>query len=110
MSALLDRAQRWVADVHPHARHLERTLDWLLELDPEASDATEIAAGWLREQGADPDLVAEVEALVGVHEVGGWPEADLVQAADSLSFLETMGFLVRRWPRPAAEAKLRHSL
>ena len=26
--------------------------------------------------------------LIRVHEVGGWPEADEVQAADSLSFLE----------------------
>jgi len=34
---ILERAQEWMADVHPHARHLERTLDWLLELDPQAS-------------------------------------------------------------------------
>jgi signal transduction histidine kinase len=44
---------------------------------------------WLREQGADQALVEEVEKLIKVHEVGGWPEANLVQAADSLSFLET---------------------
>ena len=34
VSEVLDRAQAWIAEVHPHARHLERTLDWLLELDP----------------------------------------------------------------------------
>src|SRR5215510_2619273 len=44
---------------------------------------------WLSEQGADETLVDEVERLIDAHEVGGWPEANLVQAADSLSFLET---------------------
>ena len=48
-----------------------------------------IVGAWLRENDATRELAAEVEALVRVHEVGGWPEADLVQAADSLSFLET---------------------
>lgn len=52
---------------------------------------------WLGEQGADPALTADAVALVAVHEHGGWPNADLVQAADSLSFIETLGPLVRRW-------------
>ncbi|MCX2727983.1 DUF4202 domain-containing protein [Thermomicrobium sp. 4228-Ro] len=47
-----------------------------------------IVTGWLTEQGAAPELVEAVRALVAVHEWGGWPEADLLQAADSLSFLE----------------------
>jgi hypothetical protein len=47
-----------------------------------------IVGSWLREQGADEAVVKDVEALVLVHEFGGWPEANLVQAADSLSFLE----------------------
>ena len=38
-----------------------------------------------------------VERLIRVHEDGGWPEADLLQAADSLSFLETMVPLVVGW-------------
>src|SRR4051794_8955282 len=76
----------------------------------------DMAAAWLREQGASEALVTEVEALVRAHEDGGWPEADLVQAADSLSFLETMTGLVIGWiehdrvPRASAEGKLRHSL
>jgi hypothetical protein len=153
---LLGRAQAWVAEVHPHARHLERTHDWLVALDPDASEGmriaaavhdierafpdaesrwdsardwsseaynrwhqdrcADIAARWLREQGAPPGLVVEVEALVRVHEDGGWREADLVQAADSLSFLETMVPLVVGWvesgraPRASADAKLRHSV
>ncbi|MCS7257415.1 MAG: DUF4202 domain-containing protein [Thermomicrobium sp.] len=47
-----------------------------------------VVATWLAEQGARPQLVEAVRELVAVHEWGGWPEADLLQAADSLSFLE----------------------
>jgi hypothetical protein len=48
-----------------------------------------IVGAWLRDNGADGTLIADVQALIRVHEFGGSPEADLVQAADSLSFLET---------------------
>ena len=48
-----------------------------------------IVGDWLREQHADEPFVAEVERLIRAHEVGGWTEADLVQAADRLSFLDT---------------------
>jgi hypothetical protein len=54
-----------------------------------AERSARIVGEWLREQQADEALVQDVEALVRVHEVGGWLEADLVQAADSLSFLDT---------------------
>jgi len=47
-----------------------------------------IVGDWLRQQQAPPAFVTEVEELIKVHEFGGWPEADLVQAADSLSFLD----------------------
>ena len=73
-------------------------------------------ARWLAEQGADPSLTAEVERLVRVHEDGGWPEADLLQAADSLSFLETMPGLVGEWvqsgrtTRERAAGKLQNSV
>jgi kynurenine formamidase len=154
VSELLERCRAWMDDVHPHARHLERTLDWLLALDPDASEAARIAAAthdaeraypegswdsardwdspeynrWhqdrcadivasgLRERGAGEALVSDVADLVRVHEDGGWYEADLVQAADSLSFLETMVPLVAAWvsegraPRERAAGKLRHSL
>lgn len=43
---------------------------------------------WLREQGAAEPLIFDVSELIIVHEYGGWPDADLVQAADSVSFLE----------------------
>jgi kynurenine formamidase len=156
MTEVLERARQWMADVHPHARHLERTLDWLLVLDPDASEAARIAAAthdierafpdgdtpwdsardwdsvaynrWhqdrcadmigpgLRERGASVALADEVAGIVRVHEDGGWREADLVQAADSLSFLETMVPLVVAWvesgraPRERAAGKLCHSV
>jgi hypothetical protein len=56
-----------------------------------------MVAGWLREQGADDATVAEVDRLIRVHEDGGFREADLLQAADSLSFLETLAPLVVGW-------------
>jgi hypothetical protein len=48
-----------------------------------------IVSEWLASQGADEDLTSEVAALIVAHEVGGTRDADLVQAADRLSFLET---------------------
>src|SRR5687767_8187196 len=48
-----------------------------------------IVGEWLCANGAAADLVADVESLIRVHEWGGSPDANLVQAADSLSFLET---------------------
>jgi hypothetical protein len=127
VSDLTARAREWALSVHPHAHHLDRTLDWVVELEPGASEALRIAAvthdierafpdpdaswdsardwdspeynrwhqdrcadlvaAWLRDQGADAALVERVDALVRAHEDGGWPEADALQAADSLSFL-----------------------
>jgi hypothetical protein len=152
VTELVERATDWMREVHPHARHLTRTLDWLVVLDPEAGEALRIAAvthdserafpdpdcpwdsandfddpgyvrwhqercaaftdAWLAAQDAPEPLRAEVAALVAVHEQGGWPEADLVQAADSLSFLEVMVPLVEGWitsgraPATIAAAKL----
>ena len=47
-----------------------------------------IVSIFLLDQGASEDLVTEVARLIRVHEFGGWSDADWVQAADSLSFLE----------------------
>jgi hypothetical protein len=47
-----------------------------------------IVGEWLRGQECAPPFIHHVEELIKVHEFGGWPEADLVQAADSLSFLD----------------------
>jgi hypothetical protein len=45
----------------------------------------------------DEAFVRRVRALVLRHEVGGGAEADVLQAADSLSFLETLSWLTAEW-------------
>lgn len=56
-----------------------------------------IVGEWLRAEGAEDGLVREVERLIVAHEVGGAPDEDLLQAADSLSFLETNVELIAGW-------------
>jgi hypothetical protein len=41
--------------------------------------------------------IGEVRRLIAMHEVGGLRGADDLQAADSLSFLETLAGLTRQW-------------
>jgi hypothetical protein len=127
-------AEVWIAD-YVQARHLRRTRDWVVTLDPDAGLALRIAAlthdiersvpggpdpwehdwgdpryvlehsirsarmvrAWLEERDAPAELVADVEGLILHHELGGYPEADLLQAADSLSFLEVNGDRPRTW-------------
>ena len=138
---LEERAVAWI-EPYWNAEYLRRTRDWLLELDPEASEALRLAAlthdierhfpggpandlsvapeedmayrrlhsersaefvtEWLRGQGADDALVDDVERLILAHEVGGGAEEDLLQAADSLSFLEVNVDLPAKW---AAEGR-----
>lgn len=45
----------------------------------------------------DDDFRYRVRSLVLRHEVGGGVEADVLQAADSLSFLETLGWITVQW-------------
>ena len=69
-----------------------------------------IVGEWLRENGAG-GLADDVDALIRVHEWGGSPDANLVQAADSLSFLETnidlmLGFArTGKYPEPTSRSK-----
>jgi hypothetical protein len=58
-----------------------------------------IVGEFLRGEGSDPKLVEEVERLIGAHEVGGWYEADVLQAADSISWLEVNQDVAQRWVR-----------
>jgi hypothetical protein len=62
-----------------------------------AERSSAIVTSWLRDQGAWPELVAAVGDLVRRHETGGSSAADLVQAADSVSFLETKRSLMQCW-------------
>jgi hypothetical protein len=43
--------------------------------------------------------VRDVARLVRAHEFGGWGEADVLQAADSIAWLETNQGVARRWVR-----------
>jgi hypothetical protein len=74
--------------------------------------SAQIVGTWLRSQGARPELEDEVVELILLHEVGGSPAADVLQAADSISFLETLPDVVVSWIRSgecsAAKAKLKH--
>jgi hypothetical protein len=74
-----------------------------------AARSARIVGAWLRENGATADLTEEVEKLVRAHEAGGWPEADLVQAADSISLLsvnvELFLNMVRSGKRSAREVR-----
>jgi hypothetical protein len=61
-----------------------------------------IVGEWLRAEAADEPLTVEVARLIRLHEIGGDDAADLLQAADSISFLEVNGDLPARW---AAEGR-----
>ena len=56
-----------------------------------------IVGEWLRGEGAGEELVREVERLIVAHETGGSADEDLLQAADSLSFLEANQEVIARW-------------
>jgi len=79
-----------------------------------AERSARITRDWLVASGAGEELTAVVERLVAAHEVGGWPEADMLQAADSLSFLEVNAARPAAWVRDGrcdaaeARARLRH--
>ncbi len=130
MRNLLAVARRWVIDNYGrHAQHLLKTEEWLRRIQPNASEAMQMAAlthdmerafpgpdspkqnpalgpddpiyntahsersarivgEFLQEQDVPQTFIVEVARLIRVHEFGGWEEANYVQAADSLSFLE----------------------
>lgn len=52
--------------------------------------SAELVTVWLHAQKTPHDLVHGIRRLIALHEVGGPDGADEVQAADSLSFLETL--------------------
>jgi len=66
-----------------------------------AARSAEIVGGWLAEQGGRGETVDEVRRLILAHEWGGDERQDLVQAADSLSFLEVNAELVHGWVEDA---------
>lgn len=61
--------------------------------------SADIVEAWLREQRRKPEenFIRRVRSLILRHEVGGNWEEDLLQAADSISFLETFDWLTVEW-------------
>jgi hypothetical protein len=56
-----------------------------------------VVPAWLTAHGADPELAAAVAQPIREHEFGGSPDGDLMQAVDSISFLEANAGLVAGW-------------
>ena len=67
--------------------------------DAHQARSAELVTKWLLEHKANPAFIREVAGLVRVHEWGGSPPADLLQAADSLSFFETTAPQAGDWVR-----------
>ena len=67
--------------------------------DAHQARSAELVTTWLLAHRANPALIREVAGLVRVHEWGGSPAADLLQAADSISFLETTALHAGNWIR-----------
>lgn len=82
-------------DVEYNTRHAQRSSD--------------IVSAWLRDQGMPEPFVQEVIPAIQQHEFGGSPAGDLMQAADSLSFLDVNAVLVARWVT-GGETSLNHGL
>jgi N-formylmaleamate deformylase len=59
--------------------------------------SAQVVSRWLEDQGASAEFVDGVAQPIREHEFGGSPEGDLMQAADSISFLECNGRLVAGW-------------
>jgi hypothetical protein len=96
LAALLHDIERAVPDP---GSAFDSARDWALDayVDYHQGRSAWHLTRWMGERGAAPGEIAGAVALVAVHERGGWPEADLLQAADSLSFIETLTPLLREW-------------
>jgi hypothetical protein len=83
----------------PRLDHASTGWDDPFYLYPHSLRSAEAVGMWLGSVGpAAADVrLHEVRRLIGLHEVGGLRGADDIQAADSLSFLETLAGLTRDW-------------
>src|SRR5215216_2400160 len=111
----LVRTRDWVVELDPDAGLALRLAGLTHDIErnfpggptPDLSDpdyervhaerSARIVRDWLASQDAADELVAAVGRLVAAHEAGGWREADLLQAADSLAFLEVNATRPAAW-------------
>ncbi len=69
--------------------------------------SADIVEDWLRQKTSAPDaFIRRVRQLVLRHEIGGNMEEDILQAADSLSWFDTLDWLAYEW---TSSGKLSHS-
>jgi hypothetical protein len=61
--------------------------------------SADIVQRWLEDADEPPAFARDVRRLILLHELGGNAEADILQAADSLSYLETLQHLTAGWVR-----------
>lgn len=102
----------------PVLRHADGDWDNPFYLFPHSLRSAEAVSMWLGALGPVSAQVSvpEVRRLIALHEVGGLNGADVVQAADSLSYLETLAGLTREWvlsgacSREAAAGKLTYTV
>ena len=101
----------------PTMNHAHMRWDDPAYLYPHQLRSARLVGEWLSAEGHAGDVDNnEVRRLIGLHEVGGLGLADDVQAADSLSFLETLAGLAGDWvrtgtcSRDTAIAKLTYSV
>jgi hypothetical protein len=86
--AVPDRESRWTVGQWGDPSYLRYHQD----------RSADLAVAWLATRGAEPALRLRVAELIRTHEVGGTErDRNVVQAADSLSFLETNGGMVAAW-------------
>jgi hypothetical protein len=90
-----DKAAGAWDDVEYNTRHQERS--------------ARIVSEWLRAQQVPEPFLEQAGAAILEHEFGGSPTGNLMQAADSLSFLDVNGPLVVRWVT-GGETSLKHAL
>ncbi len=134
----LVRARDWLVYLHPQASlearlaALTHDIERMIPGGPKMNKATdrwddphylyahgarsaEVVGVWLHGQRPLSDFVSvpQVRHLITLHEFGGLDEGDLIQAADSLSFLETLQDVVLEWVKNGecgvAQAKAKHS-
>ena len=96
IAALTHDIERHVADA-PRLDPRTQSWDDPAYLLAHSARSAALVAAWLRRHGATQKMRMSVEKLVLHHEIGGYPEADLLQAADSLAFLEVNAGRARQW-------------
>ncbi len=92
----------------------QRGADDPMYLQAHSDRSARFVRDYLQAQGATLESIEQISRLIRAHEVGGEEDENLVQAADSLSFLEVnvdlfLGWLKHgdsRWTREAIHAKL----